>query len=125
MRDPGELKRLAVKAALVSGNPGKLRELRRSLPDWDLRPLETAGIGEEVGATFEENARAKAKWGRGRPHVAPAEWVIGEDSGLEVDALGGAPGIRSARFAGSNANAKESPCITLKAARHDSRHTPT
>ena len=90
-----------MKAALVSGNPGKLRELRRSLPDWDLRPLDTAGIGEEVGTTFEENARAKAKWGR--PRVAPTEWVIGEDSGLEVDALGGAPGIRSARFAGSHA----------------------
>jgi XTP/dITP diphosphohydrolase len=71
------------------------------LNDWDLRPLDTAGIGEETGATFEENARAKVAWGH--PRVAATDWVIGEDSGLEVDALGGAPGIRSARFAGPNA----------------------
>jgi XTP/dITP diphosphohydrolase len=92
---------LKTNAVLVSRNPGKLRELQRLLPEWSLRPLDTTGIGEEAGDTFEANARAKAEWGRMRS--APTDWVIGEDSGLEVGALGGAPGIRSARFAGPNA----------------------
>lgn len=87
-----------MRIALASGNPGKLRELRRLLPDWDVDALDTAGIGEETGTTYEENARAKASWGRAR--AGSCVWVIGEDSGLEVAALGGAPGIRSARYAG-------------------------
>lgn len=60
---------------------------------------------EEVGATFAENAHAKAVFGRAR--VAGHAWVAGEDSGLEVDALGGSPGIRSARFAGIGATDEE------------------
>ncbi len=91
-----------MRVALVSANPGKLRELRALLPRWELDPLDTAGIPEETGATFAENARAKARWGRER---APAgAWTLGEDSGLEVDGLGGAPGVRSARYAGEGAS---------------------
>jgi XTP/dITP diphosphohydrolase len=90
-----------VKALLVSGNPGKLRELRRLLPSWEIEALDTTGIGDETGSSFEDNARAKARWGRRRSPDSNA--VIGEDSGLEVDGLGGAPGIRSARFAGPDA----------------------
>ena len=52
---------------------------------------------EETGETYEENARLKARFGRGR---APADaWVIGEDAGVEVEALGGRPGVHSARWA--------------------------
>jgi XTP/dITP diphosphohydrolase len=47
--------------------------------------------------TYYENARAKAEFGRG---IDPSVWILGEDSGLEVDGLGGGPGVRSARFAG-------------------------
>ncbi len=96
---------MGVKAVLVSGNPGKLRELRRLLPSWEIAALDTHGIGDETGATFEENARAKALWGR--PRAETSDWVVGEDSGLECDALGGSPGIRSARFAGLGAADEE------------------
>jgi XTP/dITP diphosphohydrolase len=90
-----------VKVAFVSGNPGKLRELRALLPEWQISPLDLAGIGEEQGGTFYENALGKALFGR---RTAPSDaWVLGEDSGLEVDGLGGAPGIRSARYAGPGA----------------------
>jgi XTP/dITP diphosphohydrolase len=89
-----------LRVALASTNKGKLRELRALLPDWDLEPL-VADYPEEQGETFYENARAKARFGRA---VSEREvWVLGEDSGLEVDALGGGPGIRSARFAGPDA----------------------
>ena len=52
---------------------------------------------EETGQTYEENARLKARFGRSR---APADvWVIGEDAGVEVEALAGRPGVHSARWA--------------------------
>jgi XTP/dITP diphosphohydrolase len=90
-----------VRVALVSGNPGKLRELRALLPEWEIEALDTSGIGEETGATFAENALAKVTFGRRT--APPGTWLLGEDSGLEVDGLGGAPGIRSARYAGQDA----------------------
>jgi XTP/dITP diphosphohydrolase len=52
---------------------------------------------EEEGETYYENARAKARFGRAI--CEPDDWILGEDSGLEVDALGGGPGIKSARWA--------------------------
>jgi XTP/dITP diphosphohydrolase len=91
-----------VRLALASANPGKLRELRRLLPDWEIDPLDTTGIGEEIGRSFYENARAKALFARSR--APDGVWALGEDSGLEVDGLGGAPGIRSARYAGDGAS---------------------
>lgn len=91
-----------MKVGVASSNPGKLRELRELLGGWDVEPLDMAGIGEETGASFYENARFKAAFGR---RIAPHElWVLGEDSGLEVEGLGGGPGIRSARFAGASAS---------------------
>jgi XTP/dITP diphosphohydrolase len=82
----------------------KLRELRSllALPDGDLITLDDAGVdGEPVedGATFEENAAIKARAGleaTGLPTLA-------DDSGIEVDALGGAPGVRTRRYAGDDA----------------------
>jgi XTP/dITP diphosphohydrolase len=94
-----------LRVALVSRNPGKLRELRALFPVWKIESLATAGIGEETGPTFYANARRKALFGR---RTAPPEaWVLGEDSGLEVHGLGGAPGIRSARYAGPAASDTE------------------
>jgi XTP/dITP diphosphohydrolase len=89
----------AVTAVLASGNPHKLEELRAALPGWELELLETdADYPPEDGATFEANARAKARFGR--RHARADEWVLGEDSGIEVAALDGGPGIHSARYGG-------------------------
>ncbi len=85
-------------ARLCSGNPHKLAELRRSLPGWSIELLEASDYPREDGTTHYENARGKAVYGR---EVGdPAAWMIGEDSGLQVDALGGGPGLHSARWAG-------------------------
>jgi len=86
-----------LKAVLASANPGKLRELRDALPDWEIGPLGADDYPPETGESYYENALAKARFGRERE---PGHWVLGEDSGLEVAGLDGAPGIRSARFAG-------------------------
>ena len=86
-----------MRARLCSQNPHKLEELRASLPGWRLELLDADDYPAEDGATYEENARGKARFGRGL--APPDEWVLGEDSGIEVDALGGAPGIHSARWA--------------------------
>lgn len=87
------------RARLASGNAHKLEELRAALPGWTLELLEaTQPFPPEDGATYEDNARGKAVFGR---EVAPAgEWVLGEDSGIEVVALGGRPGVHSARSGG-------------------------
>lgn len=88
----------------ATGNPGKLREFRGAAPPgWQIEPLpDLAAIPppEETGTTFEENAIQKALY---YARFAPAKAVFAEDSGLEVDALGGAPGVYSARFAGAGA----------------------
>jgi XTP/dITP diphosphohydrolase len=86
-----------VKALLASGNANKLRELAAALPGWSLELLGADEYPPEEGATYYDNARAKARFGRGRAGEA---WVLGEDSGVEVDGLGGRPGIESARWAG-------------------------
>ena len=86
-----------MRVVLASGNPNKLRELGASLPGWTLEPLGTH-CSEEEGSTYEENARAKARFARGL--VSPHAWTLGEDSGLEVDGLGGRPGVLSARYPG-------------------------
>jgi len=67
---------------------------------------------EETGVTFYENAAAKARFAQS---VEPGRWTIGEDSGLEVDHLGGAPGIRSARYAGEDASDGENVAKLLEA----------
>jgi XTP/dITP diphosphohydrolase len=88
----------AVKALLASQNDDKLRELTAALPGWELSPLDADDYPPESGSTYLENARGKAVHGR---RFAPDEaWVLGEDSGIEVEALSGAPGVESARWAG-------------------------
>ena len=82
-------------ARLASRNPHKLEELRAALPGWRIEAWEGGELPPEDGSTYYENARVKAEAGR-----SGERWSLGEDSGIEVDGLGGGPGIRSARFAG-------------------------
>jgi non-canonical purine NTP pyrophosphatase (RdgB/HAM1 family) len=85
---------------LASGNAHKAVELARVLPGWDVQPF-GGGLPEETGETFAENALLKAR------HVHAAigggDWVLADDSGIEAAALGGVPGVRSARYAGEDA----------------------
>ena len=91
---------------LATGNAGKVAELSTLLAEagLDLQVSSQAALGvsapAETGATFVENALTKAR------HAARATGLpaIADDSGLVVDALGGAPGVRSARFAGEQAD---------------------
>jgi len=103
---PGFPGPLRPRLLLASANQGKLRELRTILDGLpvELVGLAEAGLGEppeveETGDTFLENALLKGR--------AYAAWsglaAVADDSGLEVDALGGAPGVRSARYAGQGA----------------------
>jgi len=88
----------ALKGRLASGNRHKLDELRAALPGWELELLAPdRDYPPEDGATYYENAHGKAAFGR--ESAAADEWVLGEDSGIEVAALGGKPGIASARWA--------------------------
>ena len=80
---------------LASRNEHKLRELQNALPGWDLALLD-AEYPPETGATYYDNARRKARFGH---TIEEGTWILGEDSGLEVDGLGGGPGISSSRFA--------------------------
>ena len=85
---------------LATRNPGKLREIRAELGHLPVRVLGLADLPDvdepaETGATFAENARDKALYYARRT----GRWCLADDSGLAVDALGGEPGIRSARYA--------------------------
>ncbi|HRV60541.1 MAG: RdgB/HAM1 family non-canonical purine NTP pyrophosphatase [Solirubrobacterales bacterium] len=85
---------------LATRNLHKVRELDEILPAAGLRPLpDEVESPPETGVTFEENALIKARSAR----EATGEAVIADDSGLEVDALGGRPGVYSARYAGEGA----------------------
>jgi XTP/dITP diphosphohydrolase len=89
-----------LKARLASRNASKARELEHLLPRWTIEPLAADDYPAEDGATYYENARGKAVFGRTR--AEPDEWVVGEDSGIEVAALGGGPGVQSARSGGDD-----------------------
>ncbi|KTR47367.1 nucleoside-triphosphate diphosphatase [Pantoea ananatis] len=92
------------KVVLATGNPGKVRELADLLADFGLDVVAQTELGvesaEETGLTFIENAILKAR------HAAQVTGLpaIADDSGLAVNALGGAPGIYSARYAGEDAS---------------------
>jgi XTP/dITP diphosphohydrolase len=86
-----------LKAVLASRNAHKARELEDLLPGWEIDVLDADDYPPETGATYYDNARAKARFARGR---APGDvWVLGEDSGIEVDGLDGGPGVTSSRTA--------------------------
>ncbi len=90
---------------IATGNPGKYREIVAVLTESLILPVRWLPLSElgrkieepvEDGPTFAENAALKARWYSTRSGL----WTLADDSGLEVDALGGAPGVFSARFAG-------------------------
>ena len=95
----------------ASANPHKVEELARLLPSWVelvARPSDVGDIDEDA-PTLEGNAIIKAV------EIAnyASEWAIADDTGLEVDALNGAPGVRSARFAGEQATDSENRALLL------------
>ncbi|MEY4762821.1 MAG: dITP/XTP pyrophosphatase [Pseudomonadota bacterium] len=102
-----------MKVVLASGNKGKLRELTALLAPHGLTLLNQTDLGvssaEETGDSFEANALLKAR------HAARATGLpaIADDSGIEVDALGGHPGVRSARFAGEHATDEQNLQLLL------------
>jgi XTP/dITP diphosphohydrolase len=85
-----------LRAVLASQNAHKLEELRTAFAGWELELLDADSFPPEAGDTYYENALAKARFGRG---LAGDAWVLGEDSGIEAAALGGRPGVESARWA--------------------------
>jgi XTP/dITP diphosphohydrolase len=100
---------------LATANPDKAAEIRAVLLDAgasvDLEPRDPAiPEVEETGSTLEENARLKAV----AVCAATGAPVIADDTGLEVDALGGAPGVRSARFAGDDATYADNCALLLE-----------
>jgi XTP/dITP diphosphohydrolase len=104
---------------LASSNPGKLREFREAAAARGIRVEAVPRFYElpacvEDGASFEENARKKAvHYSRNSPGL-----VFADDSGISVDALGGAPGVYSARFAGPDATDKQNNELLLAELRH-------
>jgi XTP/dITP diphosphohydrolase len=93
------------KIVIATRNKGKLREFRSLLSETDIEVLGLSEIGieadcEENGASFEENARLKALFYAGMTELP----MLADDSGLEVTALGGRPGIYSSRYAGPGAS---------------------
>ena len=97
-----------IEILLASGNAHKLEEFRKMLEPVGVRilaPSDVGGLPEVVedGATFAANAAKKAMSGAS----ASKRWTLADDSGIAVEALGGAPGVRSARFAGENATDAE------------------
>ena len=93
---------------VATTNPGKLREIRVLMGDVPVRLVGLADVPpieepEETGTTFEENARLKARYYAAHSGL----WTVAEDSGLVIDALGGEPGVMSARFLRPDATYEE------------------
>jgi XTP/dITP diphosphohydrolase len=99
-----EHRRITGRLVIATHNPGKLKEMRELLAPHNIEAISAGEMAlsepEETGTTFAENARIKAK-AAARMSGLPA---FADDSGLVVDALGGAPGIHSARWAGPGKN---------------------
>ncbi|MBE6646831.1 MAG: RdgB/HAM1 family non-canonical purine NTP pyrophosphatase [Ruminococcaceae bacterium] len=105
-----------MKIVLASRNAKKIKELREllceSIPDIEILSLDDVGIYgeiEENGETFEENAYIKASVAAESGYIG-----IGDDSGLVVNALGGAPGVYSARYAGGHGDDEANNAFLLK-----------
>lgn len=104
----------AARLVIASGNAGKLAELRACLAGLPFDPIDQRSLGvtdaDEHAATFIENALIKAR------HASAATGLpaLGDDSGLLVDALGGAPGLRSARYAGGHGDSAANNTLLLQ-----------
>jgi XTP/dITP diphosphohydrolase len=116
--------RLSTRVVLATTNPNKVREIRSILGDV---PYELVAVDayppiaapDETGRTFEENARLKARYYA----AATGAMVVAEDSGLEIDALGGAPGVESARYGGADATYPEKFALIYDALRAKGQKT--
>jgi XTP/dITP diphosphohydrolase len=86
-----------VRVTICSGNPHKLEELAPLFPAWELDLLEGGEYPEEDGRTYAENAWIKARYGR--RSGAADRWMLADDSGIELAALAGGPGVLTARWA--------------------------
>lgn len=86
-----------MRATICTGNPHKLAEFRELFPGWELDLLQADDYPEEDGATYVDNARIKARYGRLTGD--PERWMLADDSGIEVAALGEGPGVQTARWA--------------------------
>ena len=96
---------------VATRNPHKLEELGEILADFVLEPLpESVVLPPEDGETFTANALIKAR----AAHSATGRPSLGDDSGIESTALGGRPGVRSARYAGENATDEENLALLLR-----------
>ncbi|HEX3020243.1 MAG TPA: RdgB/HAM1 family non-canonical purine NTP pyrophosphatase [Chitinispirillaceae bacterium] len=101
---------------VATSNIGKLLEIREIMRAVPLELVSMRDIWnypveiEETGSTFLENAHIKADW----VYNNSGFWALADDSGLEVDALGGRPGVFSARFAGENATTKDNNSKLLR-----------
>jgi XTP/dITP diphosphohydrolase len=97
-------RQLTGRVVIATHNPGKLREMRELLTPYGIDAVSASELGlrepDETGTSFRDNARIKAQAAAGASGL-PA---FADDSGLAVDALGGAPGIHSARWAGEDKN---------------------
>jgi XTP/dITP diphosphohydrolase len=98
-----------VRALLATGNPGKAAEWSRLLAPIAVEPVDLSV--EETGDTFAANALAKAR--AAQRFAGPGVWGLGDDSGLEVAALSGAPGVRSARFVEGDDAARNAAVLRL------------
>jgi XTP/dITP diphosphohydrolase len=111
------------KLLIATHNQGKLREFRQLLADLDLEVTDLDALGithdvEETGTTFAENAILKA-----RAYAEMSQLLTwSDDSGLEVDALDGRPGVYSARYGGSNLSQRERYLLLLDELRDHPRH---
>src|SRR5229473_1745235 len=108
MTEPRVLKSCVLKprVLIATSNLGKLRDFAGAASACGVTVASIANFSSlpqvvEDGATFEENARKKAE---SYSLAAPGELVLADDSGLEIDALGGAPGVHSARYAAGRQN---------------------
>jgi XTP/dITP diphosphohydrolase len=102
-----------MKAVLASGNAGKVREFAALLATRDIEVIPQSALGiltpEETGSTFLDNALLKAR------HAASSGLpALADDSGIEVDALDGRPGVRSARYAGAHASDADNLALLLR-----------
>ncbi len=100
---------------IATSNAGKLNEFRNLLGQkveiHSTSELSYYSSPPETGVTFTDNARIKA---RALKALKPGEWVVADDSGLEVEGLGGLPGVHSARYAGEKASDRENNAKLLK-----------
>ncbi len=93
-----------IRIIAATRNPGKIKEIKEILYPADIISLSDIEFNEEIperGSTFYENALLKASWIRNLyKNIYPDAFILADDSGLEIDALGGRPGVLSARYSG-------------------------